>query len=287
MKKYKAIFFDWDGTAVLSRTEDAKKVVGLINKHLERNTPIFIISGTNYQVLENQIFKYISLNHLNSLYFGTDRGAFCYGFEDGKRIELVNNVPDNKVMADIHEVAFKLHRLLFEKYNYNTNIVFTRPNYCKLDLLVEIDRGSHKYISSSEIDILENIFKEHKIPYSLAEIIDLTKEIAQKDGLELQITSDAKYLEIGPSTKSDNINYFFSSVLKEKNINPAECAVWGDEFVYISEGLKGSDAHMITDITKDADFFDVSSYELPRPENVKNIGGGVETFINFLEEQLS
>ncbi|MEE0294643.1 MAG: HAD family hydrolase, partial [Eubacterium sp.] len=57
------------------------------------------------------------------------------------------------------------------------------------------------------------------------------------------------------------------------------------EYVGIEDGLFGSDSFMKTEKTKNGDFYDVSSLEGSRPENVEVLGGGVSTFVNFLIEQ--
>ena len=46
MKKYKAIFFDWDGTAVLSRTAPVDQVVVPMKKLLAEGVKLAVISGT-------------------------------------------------------------------------------------------------------------------------------------------------------------------------------------------------------------------------------------------------
>ena len=97
-------------------------------------------------------------------------------------------------------------------------------------------------------------------------------------------TCDAKYLEVGISCKSDNVNTILSK-FESEGIKAEECSYWGDEYVGIEDGLFGSDSFMKTEKTKNGDFYDVSSLEGSRPENVEVLGGGVSTFVNFLIEQ--
>lgn len=47
-KKYKAIFFDWDGTAVTSRTAPVEDAVVAMKPLLQRGTKLVIVSGTTY-----------------------------------------------------------------------------------------------------------------------------------------------------------------------------------------------------------------------------------------------
>ena len=46
MKKYKAVFFDWDGTAVTSRTAPAEAAVSAMRPLLEKGVKLAVISGT-------------------------------------------------------------------------------------------------------------------------------------------------------------------------------------------------------------------------------------------------
>ena len=49
MKRFQAIFFDWDGTAVVSRTVPAEDVVDAMRPLLEQGVRLCIISGTTYE----------------------------------------------------------------------------------------------------------------------------------------------------------------------------------------------------------------------------------------------
>jgi len=59
----------------------------------------------------------------------------------------------------------------------------------------------------------------------------------------------------------------------------------GDEYLEMDDGIYGSDSLMITEKTKDFDFFDVSDADGKRPPQVRRLGGGVEKFMSFLREQ--
>ena len=113
----------------------------------------------------------------------------------------------------------------------------------------------------------------------------LSKQTGKKYGIDVAPTCDAKYLEVGVTSKSDNVNVILEKICTENNIKPEECTYWGDEYVGIEDGLFGSDSFMKTEKTKNGDFYDVSSLEGSRPENVEVLGGGVSTFVNFLIEQ--
>ena len=49
MKKYSAILFDWDGTAVTSRKAPADAACAAMKPLLAQGIPLVIISGTTYE----------------------------------------------------------------------------------------------------------------------------------------------------------------------------------------------------------------------------------------------
>ena len=66
MKTYKAIFFDWDGTAVRSRKEPADKVAACMKPLLEKGVKLIIISGTTYdKIAEGRLHGYFTEKELD------------------------------------------------------------------------------------------------------------------------------------------------------------------------------------------------------------------------------
>ena len=97
----------------------------------------------------------------------------------------------------------------------------------------------------------------------------------------LRATTDAKYLEVGPTGKSDNVDALFARF----GFAAEDCCFWGDEFIGVTDSIFGSDAGMLTPTTQNSDFYDVSDLEGVRPGQVKQLGGGIQTFLDFLREQ--
>lgn len=287
MKKYKAIFFDWDGTAVKSRKAPVEEAVAVMAPLLEKGIKLAIISGTTIEnIAGGKIESYFSKKQLDNLYLGLGRGAYNYAFCDGQPFIFKDGIPDSKTLLDIHRLCFDIHVLLKEKYDFDTDIVFTRPNYCKIDLMVYNNRGDNLFMQENELDQLKASLVEHGITDGLKGLINISHEIAAKYGLKVAPTCDAKYLEVGLTSKSDNADEIFKLLHEKDHIESADCSFWGDEFVGIEEGIFGSDSFMRTDLTKEGDFFDVSNVTGSRPEGVENLGGSIPTFLDFLKEQL-
>ncbi|MGN0306384.1 MAG: HAD family hydrolase [Lachnospiraceae bacterium] len=286
MKKYKAIFFDWDGTAVVSRKAPADDACAAMKPLLDRGTPLVIISGTTYENLAGgRLESFFTPHELQNLYLGLGRGAYQYSYTpEGDPHVFARCLPDNKHLLLIHQICFDIHQYLLGEHAFATDIVFTRPNYCKIDLMPEVDRGDQLFMQGEELTALKAKLSYHGITGGLQDLLELAERIGKKNNMQVLSTCDAKYLEVGITSKADNANVLMKRLM-EGGIAPKDCAFFGDEYVGIEPGIFGSDALMKTGLTSEADFFDVSDLEGERPEGVQVLGGGVETFLNFLKKQ--
>lgn len=284
---YRAIFFDWDGTAVTSRKAPVDEIVSRMKGLLNKGIKLAIISGTTIEnIASGRLQDYFTEKELENLFLGLGRGAYNYKFNKNKNLELFNSmIPEKSVLLDVHKACFDIHMKLLEDYDYKTDIVFSRPNYCKIDLMVDNNRGEQLFLQENEVDILKENLTRHGFNEGILELIKISEEIGKKYGLDLVVTTDAKYLEVGVSSKSDNVNTILRYFKDEFGILPEECSFWGDEYIGIDEGLYGSDSFMITDSSKNGDFFDVSNLKGKRPEEVIILSGGVERFLEFLSSQ--
>lgn len=286
MKVYRAIFFDWDGTAVLSRKASAEAAVSAMRPLLERGVKLAIISGTTIEnIAGGHIEEYFSKKQLKNLYLGLGRGAYNYEFQDGKPYLFKNRISDRKTLSDIHRISFDCHIKLKEEYGFDTDIIFSRPNYCKIDLMVDNMRGDNLFMQENELYALREKLHAHGIEKGLGELLELAVSIGKSYNMDVIPTCDAKYLEVGISSKSDNVDAILDKICRESGIRAEECAYWGDEYVGIEETIYGSDSFMYTKKTSPGDFFDVSDVSGLRPKRVKVLGGGVKRFLDFLAGQ--
>lgn len=245
---------------------------------------LVIVSGTTIDnIAQGKLEQLFTREELGNLYLGLGRGAYNYAFDaEGKAYVFQDEIPDKETLLKIHRICFEIHQHLLETYDYETDIVFSRPNYCKIDLMVTENRGSNLFMQESELDMLKEKMKLHGISGGLGELVGLASSTGARHGHQVAPTCDAKYLEVGISSKSDNVNTILTKFQKEFGITARECAFWGNEFVGIEPGIFGSDSFMITLGTKDGDFFDVSEVPGERPMGVKTLGGGVKQFLQFL-----
>ena len=184
-----------------------------------------------------------------------------------------------KGILAVHDACYRIHRELLEKYGMNTDIVFSRPNYCKIDLMPANNRGENLFLQEGEAARLQHILQQHGID-SIETVIAMAESFGTPE-MPLRATTDAKYLEVGPTGKSDNVDALFARF----GFAAEDCCFWGDEFIGVTDSIFGSDAGMLTQTTQNGDFYDVSDLEGVRPGQVKRLGGGIQTFLTFLREQ--
>lgn len=286
LKKYKAVFFDWDGTAVLSRKAPAEEAAAAMKPLLVEGVKLVIVSGTTYEnIAGGRLEAYFTEKELANLYLGLGRGAYNYAFKGGEPYVFQDCIPDKETLEAVHRSCFEIHMELKNRYGYDTDIVFSRPNYCKIDLMADSQRGDKLFMQEDELGALKARLAEHGIKGGVKGLMELSVEIGERYGIKAAPTCDAKYLEVGISSKSDNADAIYGLLHEAYGIEASECAFFGDEYVGIEEGVYGSDSYMRTPMTKAGDFYDVSEVPGERPCGVVRLGGGVETFLDFLRAQ--
>ena len=106
-QKYRAVFFDWDGTAVLSRKAPVGEAVAAMKPLLNQGVRLVIVSGTTIEnIAGGEIEKYFTKKELANLYLGLGRGAFNYAFREGKPYVFRDMLPDAACLEKIHRDCF-------------------------------------------------------------------------------------------------------------------------------------------------------------------------------------
>jgi len=288
MRKYEVIFFDWDGTAVLSRKAPADPAAQAMAPLLAVGVKLVIVSGTSFKNIDGgNLANRFEPEHRANLYFGLDRGANNYGFDkSGNTISIPGVIADCEKTQALHEACFDFHMKLLKEYGLNTDIVFCRDNYCKIDIGSDISRGDNLFFSGGELEQVSMNLALHGYTEGVRGLITLAESLGRERNLSLKATTDAKYIELGFGTKSDNVDAILT-YLEPGFGGVPDCCFWGDEYLEMDDGIYGSDSYMITEKTKTFEFFDVSDADGKRPAQVLQLGGGVERFLSFLREQSS
>jgi hypothetical protein len=247
-----------------------------------------VISGTTYEnIVGGRLHEQFTPAMRQNLFLGLARGSHNIAFDGQGQCTFITNphLPKETVLA-IHDTSYAIHRHLLELHNYPTDIVFGRPNYCKIDILTDANRAEALYMSGHEIDRVKKALNDTGFCRGIMGLMELAKEEGRKRNLAVKATCDAKFLEVGLLNKADNVDVLLEKVVFPRGIAISDCTFWGDEYVALEGDTWGSDAYMITPKSQDADFVDVSEVEGARPPRVKRVGGTVASFLAFLREQI-
>lgn len=68
------------------------------------------------------------------------------------------------------------------------------------------------------LDVLKESLRTHGISGGLQGLINLAETIGEKYGIQVKPTCDAKYLEVGTTSKSDNVDCILNRICSENQI---------------------------------------------------------------------
>ena len=120
---------------------------------------------------------------------------------------------------------------------------------------------------------------------TLGDVIEIARTAARDLGLlDVEVTSDAKHVEIGLTDKSDSASWAFGH-LWERGIGPGLVLIVGDEFGPLG-GLPGSDSLMLIPESMRATAVSVGVEPGGVPAAVTRLAGGPASFHHILEDQL-
>ena len=113
MKKYKAIFFDWDGTAVLSRTAPVDEVVVPMKKLLAQGIRLVIVSGTTIEnIAKGKLHEYFTPEELKNLYMSGE-ARFNYAYDQaGQPFLLSHRIPEKEELLKIHRICYEIRDVI-------------------------------------------------------------------------------------------------------------------------------------------------------------------------------
>lgn len=287
-KKFKAIIFDWDGTAVKNRNVPVDDLLPRLETLLEKNVKLIIITGTNFDNVDVQFCQKVKPELKKNLYVCVNRGSEVYGFNKNGKIEVLHKrtatPEENKVMD---EISGWIVDLLRREYDLHTRVVYNRYNRRKLDLIPEWEKPGKDEIDKL-LEKVEDKLKKHKIEGGIQQIIDMVYNKAAESGIDLKITTDVKHIEYGLTNKEASIDYAINEICEKYNISNEEIIILGDEFGHIG-GFEGSDYKMYSDIAKGALYVSVGIEPNGVPEGVYHYGkgpGGFEEIMDIIIENL-
>ena len=281
-QRFEALVFDWDGTAVPDRAADADEVRALVERCCATGVHVAVVSGTHLGNVDGQLRA--RPRGPGRLLLALNRGSEL--FEVGRRgPRLLARRQATAAEDAALSLAAELAVGRFAARGLETRVVSQRLNRRKIDLIPEPEWADPP---KARIDELLQAVEARlrSVGYAgLPEVAAVAADAAIDAGIpDAKITSDAKHLEVGLTDKSDSAR----AVLRElwrTGVAPASVLLLGDEFGPLG-GMPGSDALMLVPEAAGAVACSVGVEPEGVPSGVVHVGGGPETFVRIVRDQL-
>jgi trehalose/maltose hydrolase-like predicted phosphorylase len=282
-RRFEAVVFDWDGTALTDRAADATAVRTLVESLSAAAVDIFVVSGTHVANIDGQLGA--RPPGPGRLYLCLSRGSERF-LVDRRGVHLLDRreaTPEEERALDLS--ARRVVDRLAER-GLETEIVSARLNRRKIDLIPEPGWVDPPKARIAELlRAVEARLRAAGIADGLPEVVDIARASAAGAGLaDARITSDAKHVEIGLTDKSDSARWIFHT-LSASGIAPTSVLVAGDELGPLGR-LPGSDSLMLVPQADGATVVTVGAEPEGVPDGVVGLGGGPMRFLDLLRDQL-
>ena len=281
-RRFEAVMFDWDGTAVADRGADASEVRSVVERLCECGVDVAIVSGTHVDNVDGQLAA--RPKGPGRLLMALNRGSelFEVGVDGPRLLERRKPTPQEEraLTRAANQTVAQLRARGLE-----TRIVSQRLNRRKIDL---IPLPEWTDPPKAEIDQLlaavERRLRDANIG-SLAAVAALATEVARDAGLaDPRVTSDAKHVEIGLTDKADSARAVFAQLWTD-GIASELVLIGGDEFGALG-GLPGSDSLMLVSEAARCAVFSVGIEPNGVPDRVVHLARGPDRFLEVLRDQL-
>jgi hypothetical protein len=282
-RRFAAIMFDWDGTAVTDRRADTTELRGLVERLCPRGVQLVITSGTHLENVDDQLGARPA--GPGRLLIDSNRGSETWQIEaDGPRLlrrrETLPGEDESLDRAAAATVAELTARGLA------TGEVSTRLNRRKIDLLpLPGWEDPPKARIAELLEVTLGALRASGIA-SLHEVCELARAAGREAGLEdPRVTTDAKHVEIGLTDKTDAAREIFPR-LAALGVAAEQVLVCGDEMGPLG-GEPGSDSLMLAGPGAPAVAVSVGVEPEGVPAGIIRLGGGPARFLELLRDQLA
>ena len=282
-RRFGAIMFDWDGTAVPDRRADASELRGLVERLSGLGCQLVITSGTHLENVDGQLRArprgpgriLIDANRGSELWEIEQRGPRLLQRRDTRRGE--DDALDRAAASTVARLA---------RSGLATGEVSTRLNRRKIDLMP--DPGWADPPKARIADLLSaTLDTVHEAGFgSLHEVCELARACGRDAGLpDPRVTTDAKNVEIGLTDKTDAARALFP-LLASLGVTAEQVLVCGDEMGPLG-GEPGSDSLMLSGDGVRAEAISVGVEPEGVPAGITWLGGGPARFLEILRDQIA
>jgi trehalose/maltose hydrolase-like predicted phosphorylase/beta-phosphoglucomutase-like phosphatase (HAD superfamily) len=281
-RRFDAVVFDWDGTAVPDRAAPTGELRKLVKELCAHGMHLIVITGTHVGNVDGQLQARPS--GPGRLYFCVNRGSEVFqADENGLRLIERREATSAEDAALNAAAAATVEELA--RRGITAAIVSGRLNRRKIDVIPEPEWADPPKARITELlEAVESRLRAAGLS-GLHDAVEVAIDAARKAGLEdPRVTSDAKHIEIGLTDKSHSAAWAFTE-LARLGIGASLGLVAGDEFGPLG-GMIGSDSYLLIPQAKGATAVSVGNEPTGTPSDVLHLPGGPRMFLRVLRDQL-
>jgi trehalose/maltose hydrolase-like predicted phosphorylase len=279
-RRFEAIVFDWDGTAVADRHADATRIRSLVEAACAAGLELAVVTGTHVGNVDGQLAARPA--GPGGLMLALNRGSEVFRVDrEGPKLVSRRIAGAEEDAALSRAAQLTVGRLAAR--GLVARIVSERLNRRKIDLIPEPDWDDPP---KARIDELLSAVQARLAAAGidgLTEAVQIARGAATDAGIaDPRVTSDAKHVEIGLTDESDSARWIMRELWRA-GIAPSQVLIAGDELGPLG-GLAGSDSYLLVD---GATRVSVGAERNGVPVGVTSLGGGPAMFAAVLEDQIA
>jgi len=283
-RRFEAVVFDWDGTAVPDRRADAAPLRATVEDLCALGMHVVIVSGTDVDTVDRQLGARPA--GPGSLLLALDRGSTVVAVDrSGPRV--VHRRTATPAEDRALDVAGAVAMRAFAARGLDTDLVSARTNRRKIDLVPGPQwHDPPKASIAALLDAVTDRLRRVGIP-DLGDAVRIARTAARDAGLaDACVTTDAKHVEIGLTGKDDATRWVLGHLAAREGVGAGLVLVAGDEFGSLG-GAPGSDARMLVPEAARATAVSVGVEPGRLPPGVLRLGGGPARFAALLADQVA
>src|SRR5262245_16232030 len=269
-RRFEAVVFDWDGTAVPDRSADAAPLRAVVEKLCALGLDLIVITGTHVGNVDGQLAaRPAGPGRLN---FCVNRGSEVFEADEAG-LRLVHRreaTPEEETALDAAAEATVAE---LGRYGLTAAVVSQRLNRRKIDLIPEPEWADPPKARIAELlAAVQDRLRAAGLA-GLGAAVEIALAAAERAGLpDARVTSDAKHVEVGLTDKADSARWAIAE-LRRRGIGPGNVLSAGDEFGPLG-GLPGSDSLLLVPEASRAVAVSVGAEPGGVPAEVHLLGGG-------------